>query len=92
MRAVILASLVLAGCATNSGVVPIGQGTYFIEKQAATGFSGMGTLKSEVLQEAGRHCAASNKDMQVISMTEAQPPFIFGNYPKADIQFKCVAR
>jgi hypothetical protein len=80
----------LTGCAANSGVIPMGQDTYVISRQAATGFSGSGTLKAEALTEAGQHCGAQKKSLQVITMTEAQPPFIFGNFPKAEVQFKCV--
>jgi hypothetical protein len=35
-------SLVVAGCASQTGVVPNGQGGYLIAKQAATGFPGLG--------------------------------------------------
>ncbi len=30
--------LLLAGCASNSGVVPMGNDTYMVSRQAATGF------------------------------------------------------
>jgi len=79
----------LNGCASNSGVVSMGKDTYFISRQAATGFSGAGTLKAETLTEAGGFCGAKGKEVEVVLLTEAQPPFIFGNYPKADLQFKC---
>lgn len=78
------------GCASNSGVVPMGQDSYFVSRQAATGFGGAGTLKAEVLREAGQHCTTLNKSIQVVSLTEAKPPFIAGNFPKADLQFRCI--
>jgi hypothetical protein len=81
--------LLAAGCASNSGVVSMGKDSYFISRQAATGFSGLGTLKAETLTEAGSFCGSKGKEVEVISITEAQPPFIFGNFPKADLQFKC---
>ena len=37
-------ALLMVGCAANSGIVPIGNDTFFISKQAATGFTGLGTL------------------------------------------------
>ena len=41
----------LIGCAANSGVVPIGNDTFFVSRQAATGFTGLGTLKAEAMRE-----------------------------------------
>lgn len=68
----------------------MGQDSFMVSRQAATGFSGSGNLKAEAITEAGQYCISRNKAVQVVSATEAQPPFIFGNYPKAEIQFKCV--
>jgi hypothetical protein len=84
--------ILLAGCAAHSGVISMGSDTFFISKQAATGFSGASTLKAEVIQEAAQHCASISKELNVINITEAKPPFILGNYPKADIQFKCAGK
>lgn len=81
----------LAGCASNSGIIPIGTDTYMVTRQAATGFSGSGTLKAEAFQEANAHCAKEGKALEVVSTQEAQPPFVFGNYPKAEVHFKCLA-
>ena len=85
-----LPSVLLIGCASNSGVVPIGDDMLMVSRQAATGFSGLGTLKADALQEANQYCVAQNKMAQVISATEAEPPFILGNFPKAEVRFKCV--
>lgn len=82
--------IVLSGCASNSGIVPMGQDTYIVSRQAATGFSGMGTLKTEAITEAHQYCSGRNKSLQVINTTDAQPPYIFGNFPKTEIQFRCV--
>ncbi len=82
-------AVITLGCASNSGVVAMGKDTYFISRQAATGFSGAGTLKAETLTEAGGFCGAKSKELEVVSLVEAQPPFILGNFPKADLQFRC---
>jgi hypothetical protein len=89
-KLLLLALLPLAGCATNSGVVPIGGDTFFITKQAASGFSGVGNLKPDALREAYAYCEASKKKMEMVNMTEAQPPYIFGNFPRVELQFRCV--
>ncbi len=55
-----------------------------------TGFSGAGTLKAEAIIEGNQFCARLSKQFQLTSAIEAQPPYVFGNYPKADVMFKCV--
>ncbi|MCX5811093.1 MAG: hypothetical protein NT178_00900 [Proteobacteria bacterium] len=92
MKKIIYCSIVLllAGCASNSGVVPIGKDTFMVSRQAATGFSGSGTLKAEAFQEANQYCLSQKKTLQVVNTSEAQPPYVFGNFPKAEIQFMCL--
>ncbi len=79
------------GCASNSGVVPMGNNTYMVSRQAASGFSGMGTLKAEAMKEAYNQCQKSGKSVEVIEAVDAKPPYIFGNFPKTEIRFKCVS-
>ena len=83
--------VLLSGCASNSGVVPIGKDTFMVSRQAATGFSGSGTLKAEAFQEASIYCSGLGKTLQVISTHEASPPYILANFPKAEIQFMCLS-
>lgn len=87
---VYLALPLVAGCAAHSGIAPIGPDTYMVSRQAATWFSGSGTLKAEALREANQHCVGQNKVLQVVNTIEAQPPFILGNFPKAEVQFMCL--
>ena len=89
LLALVLIPLCVSACASNSGVISMGKDMYFTSRQAATGFSGAGTLKAETLTEAGGFCGAKGKELEVVSLVEAQPPFILGNFPKADLQFKC---
>ena len=91
MRSVLLTFAVLiSGCASNSGVVQIGTDTFMVSRQAATGFSGSGTLKAEAFQEANQYCVNLHKKLQVVNTSEAQPPYVLGNFPKAEIQFMCL--
>jgi hypothetical protein len=50
-----LTALLVAGCASQTGVVPNGGG-YLIAKQAATGFPGLSNLKAESMGEANQYC------------------------------------
>jgi hypothetical protein len=80
----------LVGCAANSGVVPMGSDTYMISKQAATGFSGMGSLKADVMREAYAKCSSERKAVQVVESNESKPPYVLANYPRIDLTFRCV--
>ena len=82
--------LVIVSCASNSGVVPIGSGMYMVSRQAATGFSGMGTLTADAMREANDFCTAQKLTSKILSTNEAKPPYILGNFPKVDLQFTCV--
>jgi len=90
VKPILLTMVLVAGCASNSGIVPIGADTYMVSRQAATGFSGSGTLKAEAFAEANRYCASQKKTLQIVNTSEATPPFILGNFPKAEVQFMCL--
>lgn len=86
---VAIVAALLVGCASNSGVVPVGEGTLMIARQAATGFPGTGKIKTEALKEAGQYCAAQNKTMDIIKLYENEGPYIFGRYPRVELTFRC---
>ena len=68
----------------------MGQGTYMIAKQQATGFPGLGNLKAEIVTEGIAKCASEGRKFELVSTQESQPPYILGNYPRSEIIFKCV--
>jgi hypothetical protein len=82
----------LTGCASQSGVVPTGGDGYLISKQAATGFPGLGNLKAEALQEGSQYCTSHGREFLLTRSTETQPPYLLGNYPRAEIEFRCVSK
>ena len=83
-------SLSLGACASHTGVVPMGRDTYLLAKQQATGFPGLGNMKAEIIAEASQHCAGLNRELQIVSTQESRPPYVLGNYPRAEIQFMCL--
>ena len=87
--AAIFAVAMLAGCASDSGVIDQGGGTYFVSKQAATGFSGLGNLRANVTTEARQFCARTGKELRVLNINETQPPYLLGNYPRVELEFAC---
>ncbi|AUD78896.1 hypothetical protein CW740_06400 [Kangiella profundi] len=87
----LLLTLILsASCASNTGIINIGEEKYFIAKQAATGFSGTGSIKTESLKEAAAYCTAQNKELNVIKLDENEGPYILGKYPRVELTFTCI--
>jgi hypothetical protein len=86
----VVAVLLVTACSSNSGVVQMGPGHYMVSRQAATGFSGSGTLKADAIREADSYCEQQGKTVQVLNSSESRPPYIFANFPKAEIEFTCV--
>ena len=82
--------IALSGCASNSGVVKTGTDTFMVSRQAATGFTGLGTLKAEAMKEAYDQCQKTGKSVKVIESIDSKPPYIFGNFPRTELYFKCV--
>lgn len=85
----VLAVLLVVGCSQNSGVVKMGPDSYMVTRQAATGFSGQGTLTADAIRQANEYCAQQGKTANVTHTQEAQPPYIFGNFPRSEVDFTC---
>lgn len=85
-----LAVTALVGCASNSGVIALGQDSYMISKQQATGFPGLGNITAENIAQGTAHCSRLGKRFEVVDIKESKPPYILGNYPRSDVRFTCV--
>jgi hypothetical protein len=90
----VLATAVLVGCASVSdGVVTLNDGTMRIVKQQALGFDGdPAAMEAEVRKEALQHCETRGQDLEVVSLSATQPPYILGNFPSARVDFRCKPR
>ena len=86
-----VALFVFTGCAakTGSGVVSEGPDTYLVSRQAKTNFANLDNLKDEALQEAKEYCLSQNKNIHVVNTSESTFR-VFGNLPKAKVQFMCL--
>ena len=89
----ILISLIVGGCAINTGVVSIGQDTYSVARQTV-GLSSQALfpLKAANISEGAGYCAKLGKVFEFVAINETQPPYIFGNFPRSELQFKCSAK
>ena len=81
--------LFIVSCASNTGVIKIGEDKLFIAKQAATGFPGTGGIKTEAIKEASQYCTAQDKSLKIIELKENEGPYILGKYPRVEITFLC---
>jgi hypothetical protein len=88
----IIVGALLAGCASDPGVAPVGPNTYLISRQAATGFSGLGGLKVKALREAAAYCEQRGRMIDILHTKDSKPPYIFGNFPRTEITFSCLKR
>jgi hypothetical protein len=89
----ILVSLIVGGCAINTGVVSIGQDTYTVARQTV-GLSSQALFPLEVanISEGASYCAKLGMVFEFVAIKETQPPYIFGNFPRSELQFKCGAK
>jgi len=70
----------------------MGNDTYFISKQAATGFTGLGSLRGDAMRDAYAQCSKSGKSVEVTNTDQSNPPYLLGNFPRVDITFRCVTK
>lgn len=87
---IILAALLLAGCATQSGVIPEGRDGYLLILSGGYGFASAIDLKIRAHQEAGAFCMGQNQRPETI-YEKTIPAGIEGDKPGEELKFRCVA-
>jgi hypothetical protein len=63
---------------------------YRVFHQGATGLASMQSIRSSVEQRAFEFCSGKGKTMKPLRETLAQPPFLFGNFPRIELVFACI--
>lgn len=93
MRFLLMASLVLAvaACATASGVQPFSGDVLTVSRQGATGASDPALIRGATMNDARAYCESKGQTFELVELVEAKPPFILGNFPKAEVRFRCKA-
>jgi len=46
--------------------------------------------KSRSVQRSESILPSQKKVLQIVNTSEAQPPYVLGNFPKAEVQFMCL--
>ncbi len=90
IQAIVLA-LTLGACAVNTGVQPFAGDVFYVSRQGATGASSQSDLRGAAMNEARTFCEFRNQPFQLVELIEARPPYILGNFPKAEVRFRCGA-
>ena len=83
---VLSSTVLLSGCAANTGIVKISDDTYMYSKQEGWQQSG-GVIKVGMYKEANEFCSKMGKKfVQVANNSNDQE---VGKFASAEIQFKC---
>src|SRR6185312_11513652 len=86
---ILLSAILISGCKTSSGVVPLGQNVYMITR-TTKGFVGASApVKAEALKEANDYCQKHGKVMKVIKTVQKDMK-PFRSDAAAEIYFKCL--
>lgn len=84
---IVLATAALAGCASPTGIVPIGDGLYMSSKLGGTFTFDGGETKAELYREAAAFCSKQSKGVIPVNSTSQNSGL--GTYASAEIQFRC---
>jgi len=84
----IAAAVLLAACATQSGIVPAGDGMFTVSRQGNAAWVPTAELKDLALKEASDYCSSKQKAFKVLHTKEI-PAKPFGGWPEAEGLFSC---
>ena len=87
MKLPLIATLLLVGCASSTGVIPIGKETYSISRTDNGPAASLGEMKASAYKEAAAFCGTKGKQLQVLLSNDV--PRSFGQFPQTEIQFTC---
>ncbi|WP_213269144.1 hypothetical protein [Hyphomonas sp.] len=76
----------LGGCASSTGVLPIGKDTYTITTDAHFTRGGAGAAKSRAILEANEYCSSQGLNFVFITSSGGS----YGEYLTHDLTFRCV--
>jgi len=89
MRNVIFLVLVLAGCATSSGIIADGKDSYIVIVAAGHRFTSSGDLKVDAYKDASAFCRKLDKQMETIFERSIQAG-VLANASEVELKFKCI--
>lgn len=81
-----LSILLCAGCATKTGVVPIGDGIYMMSTEDYMSTSG-GRVKAQLYTEAAQFCTKLGK--RSVPVADTANNYSMHGYASAEVKFRC---
>jgi hypothetical protein len=78
------------GCASQQGVVSLGENRFVLVRNEARSYPGRFTFRRELLKEASQHCARTGKSLNIVRAREIPERNIVVNYRWARIEFECI--
>jgi hypothetical protein len=81
-------ALLLAGCASTTGIVAIGKDEYMIAREDNGPAASLGAIKAATFKEAASFCVTQGKALKTLK--ESDTPRSFGQFPQTNLQFTCV--
>ncbi len=81
--------ILIAGCTSTTGVVPIGEDTYMIGKTTNLAHSSSG-IKGDAITEGTKYCKEQGKKIQVIKTT-ATDMRLGSHMGSTEIEFMCLS-
>ena len=85
-RAIVVLVLVLAGCASSSGVFQVSSNTYRIATRATWELGGRAGAMQMALSEATEYCVKQGGSLKVLKTSESYGHFEGG---RVDVTFTC---
>lgn len=82
--------LLLAGCATNSGIIPDGKDSYIVIVSGGHRFTSSGDLKIEAYKDAYAYCKKQGLQLETIFERSVQAG-VLANSSEVELKFKCIA-
>lgn len=65
---------------------------YRIFQQGATGYVSIQSVRDDIEQRAVQFCDRKGKSMNGLKETKSTPPYILGNFPRAELIFECAEK
>lgn len=78
--------MLVGGCASSTGVLPLGKDTYTITTDAHFTRGGAGAAKSRAINEANEYCASNGLNFVFLNSSNGS----YGEYLTHDLTFRCV--
>tara|TARA_R110002072_G_C7792178_1_gene520952 strand:- start:509 stop:772 length:264 start_codon:yes stop_codon:yes gene_type:complete len=87
MIRILIFALILVGCTSSPGVIPIGDDTYSIMISGQSGFVPVGGMKADAYEGAQKHCKSLGKSLKEESFNSNSG---FGKFPEVELKYKCI--